>query len=109
MEVLSTRGAGTTVSLGAEALRGEPGRAVELCQVSARRGRRPGGSWRAGGGAEVLRIARVCVCMCVCVCVWVCTRARVRERGTVGMSEAGRKGRTGFLGLVPFIQQGSGH
>ena len=75
MEVLSTWGGGTTVSPGAEALRGEPGRAVESCQVSARRGRRPGGSWRAGGGAEVLRMARVCVCMCVCVC------ARERDSG----------------------------
>lgn len=79
MEVLSAQGGGAS---------GRTRESCGSCEASARRGLRPVGSWRVGRGGEVLRMARVCVCVCV-------------GEGQWGGVESGRKGKTGFLGLVP--------
>lgn len=76
MEVLSVEGGGAS---------GRTRESCGSCEASARRGLRPVGSWRAGGGGEVLRMARVCVC----------------GRGTVGRSGVWKERKNRFSGSCP--------
>lgn len=78
MEVLSAQGGGAS---------GRTRESCGSCEASARRGLRPVGSWRAGRGGEVLRMARVCVC--------------VRGRGTVGRSGVWKERKNRVSGSCP--------
>ena len=76
MEVLSAQGGGAS---------GRTRESCGSCEASARRGLRPVWSWRAAGGGEVLRMARVRVC----------------GRGTVGRSGVWKERKNWFSGSYP--------